>query len=367
MHWSIHSLCHNMAWKSSYIPVWQPAGSTQRFIIDESALVNGELKVSLKSLARSSHMGTIINGKQVFEWGRSYRCSEHIKTQIQLQTIPAVIEKQEDGLACEHLCQQPLTWHTGWPAQPVWQPPVCDDIWIWSPCLWRSFSQKRLYFILKKQNKIIKKYKQKIIISGLDCIASLFFVEKHLFDEVVVLSIGKYLQGYLRRDEFRVGSYWKEQRHLSLGSSVTMAWGGGPRSQQQSSVSRAHLEIKYPLLLHLLRLTCCHFANHSFYSPWSVAISRRGPSRSSLSHKINMVAHSEHSRDGFIQCFQSGQQMDSTACPITLFLLDSLTFWAACFVLRKYTPYIETCWPALRSKPALRRSANKTEHLFFWI
>lgn len=75
------------------------------------------------------------------------------------------------------------------------------------------------------------------------------FVEKHLFDEVVLLSIRKYLQGHLRWHEFRVGSYRKIQRHLSLGSSVTMALGGGPRSRQPSSVSCV-------LILRLNTLSC---------------------------------------------------------------------------------------------------------------
>lgn len=138
-----------------------------------------------KSLARSSHMGMIIDGKQVFEGWRSNRCSEHIKTQIQLQNIAAVIEKQEDGSDCEHFCQQPLTWHTGRPAQPVRQPPVCDIIRIWYPCLWRNFIAK----LFMPKTSVRKQLKKK----RLDCIASLFLWEKkqkqnkHLFDEVVLL------------------------------------------------------------------------------------------------------------------------------------------------------------------------------------
>lgn len=42
----------------------------------------------------------------------------------------------------------------------------------------------------------------------------------------------------MRRGEFHVGSYRKIQRHLSFGTSGTMALGGGPRLRQLSSVSR---------------------------------------------------------------------------------------------------------------------------------
>lgn len=70
-----------------------------------------------------------------------------------------------------------------------------------------------------------------------------------VFDEAMLLSIGKYLQGHLRREEFHTGSYRKIHRHLSLGSSVTMTSGGGPRSRQLSSVSCV-------LVLRLNTLSC---------------------------------------------------------------------------------------------------------------
>lgn len=86
-----------------------------------------------------------------------------------------------------------------------------------------------------------------------------------MFDEGVLLSIGKYLQGHLRRDEFRVGSYRKIQRHLSLSSSITMASGGGPRSRQPISFSCA-------LILRLSTHSCsnCFKCNYlaNYYFIW---------------------------------------------------------------------------------------------------
>lgn len=101
------------------------------------------------------------------------------------------------------------------------------------------YAQKRPYETIFKK-KSLKTRLQSI---------SLFVEKKHLFDEVVLLSIEKYLQGHLRRGEFRVGSNRKIQRHLSFGTSGTMAWGGGPRSRQPSSVSRV-------LIFRLNTLSC---------------------------------------------------------------------------------------------------------------
>lgn len=36
-----------------------------------------------------------------------------VKPQLPLQNIPAAMEKREDGSCYEHLCHQPLRWHTG--------------------------------------------------------------------------------------------------------------------------------------------------------------------------------------------------------------------------------------------------------------
>lgn len=236
--------------------------------------------------------------------------------------MPAVIEKQEDGSACDHLCQQPLTWHTGWPAQPVCQPPVCDIIWIWSPCLWRRFSPKRLHFNLKtikiKENLTTRLHS-----------ITLFCGKTSLFDEVVLLSIGKYRQGHLRRDEFRVGSYRKEQRHLSLGSSVTMAWGGGPRSRQPSSVSPV-------LILRLNTLACSTcFGSPAVLLQIILFLHRdqllsQGEVPPVLPSviKINMAAHSEHSRDGFRQHLQSALHVQShCSCWILWHSEQHVFFW----------------------------------------
>lgn len=182
-------------------------------------------------------------------------------------------------------------------------------------------------------------------ISGLDCIASLFLwkkkknKKKHLFDEVVLLSIEKYLQGHLRRDEFRVGSYRKIQRHLSLGTSSTMALGRrATLAAAGLSFPSAHLQIKRPLLLHLLRLTFHYFANRSRCWSWSRCyLPESLSSRASLAQKNQHFA-AQHS--------QSGQRMDSIACSSTLFLLDS---------------------EQQRRKPALRRDAKTAERLFFSI
>lgn len=153
----------------------------------------------------------------------------------------------------------------------------------------------RNYFFLKKK------------VSRLDCIASLFLWKKtpHLFDEVVLLSIEKYLQGHLRRGEFRVGSNRKIQRHLSFGTSGTMARGGGPRSRQPGSVSRVLIFRLNTLswstcfgspsiiLQILLVIGCCSLPD---------SLSSMLPSVL----QINIAARSGHGTDGFIQHFQSG-------------------------------------------------------------
>lgn len=177
-----------------------------------------------------------------------------------------------------------------------------DIIWIWSHYLWRSFSQKRLYFIMKT-------IKKKIKISGLDCIASLFLWKNISVWWSSVTFYRKIPAGSLemRWDEFHVGSYRKIQRHLSLGSSVTMASGGGPHSWQLSSVSCVLI-----LRLNTLSYSTC-FGSPSitlqiiiFIHRVSVAISsppRASPSELPSVIKIKIAAHSEHSRDGFIQKF----------------------------------------------------------------
>lgn len=102
-----------------------------------------------------------------------------------------------------------------------------------------------------------------------------------LSDDGVLLSIGKCPQGYPRRGEFRAESYRKIQRHLSLGSSVTMASGGGPRSWRPISVSCA-------LILRLSTLSCSNCFTSNYWADYFFILWDQ------LSDLINSTADLEH-------------------------------------------------------------------------